>query len=404
MSIDPGSAVPLYQQVAADIRQKIILGEMPVGMQIPPHRELATRYGVSLITINKALSGLVSEGILYSRVGRGTFVAVRPAATPAPARTEALLGFVLRDLSSPFFSLVAHAAQQHADACGYGLIFSASSHRLDREEEQLRRFLDLGVSGLVIVSMSRTYRLSEPIRALHETGFPYVMVSYTEGQDVPYIGLDFDRAGYLAGRHLIGLGRRRFGYIADKLGSTVGEVRQCGYRRAIEEAGLRIDPAFQFEYPYDGEWNDYRSGYAVGAHVAGQAVKPDAMYVHNDLGALGFQDGLLDHGVRVPDDIAVVGLDDIELAARARVPLTTIRQPVDRIGELAVESLVARLRGERPAAVRQLLEPELVIRHSCGAPASQRRSESVLAPRSWAARPVGGVLAPNLARAVAAKP
>jgi len=378
LSIDPGSAIPLYQQVAADLRHKIISGLMPVGMQILPHRELATRYGVSVITINKALAGLVSDGLLHSRVGRGTFVAARPAPTPG-IRPEGMLGFVLRDLSSPFFSLVAHAAQQRADASGFGLLFSSSSHREDREEEQIRRFRTLGVKGLVIVSMSRTYRLSEPIRALHEADFPYVMVSYTDGDDVPFVGCDFDRGGFLAGQHLIALGRRRFGYIADKIGSSLGELRECGYRRAVQEAGLRVEPAFEFEYPYEGEWNDYRSGYAVGTHVAGLATKPDAMFVHNDLGALGFQDGLLDHGVRVPDDIAVVGLDDIDLAARARVPLTTVRQPADRIGELAVESLLARLAGERPQT-RQLLAPQLVVRHSCGAPPAMRSSERSLAP------------------------
>jgi DNA-binding LacI/PurR family transcriptional regulator len=368
LSIDPGASTPLYQQVAADIRRKIVSGEMAVGTQLQPHRELAVSYGVSVITINKALSGLVSEGILHSRVGRGTFVAVRPAPT-AGVRAGHMLGFVLRDLSSPFFSLVAHAAQQRADAAGYGLLFSSSSNRLSREDEQIQRFRDLGVSGLIIVSMSRTYRISEPIQALHDADFPYVMVSYTDGENVPFVGSDLDRAGYLATEHLIASGRRRIGYIGDKVGSILFELRARGYRRAIRERGLMLEPQFVFEYPFEGEWNDYRSGYAVGTRVAGMADRPDAMFVFNDLGALGFQDALLDHGVRVPEDIAVVGIDDIELAARARVPLTTVRQPADQIGELAVERLLARLRGEHPAT-RQILEPQLVVRRSSGAVAA----------------------------------
>src|SRR6185503_19026406 len=98
MSIDPASAVPLYQQVAAHIRQQIVSGAMPVGTQLQPHRQLATHYGVSIMTINKALAGLVSEGVLHSRVGRGTFVAVRPAPNDTP-KSDKMLGFVLRDLS-----------------------------------------------------------------------------------------------------------------------------------------------------------------------------------------------------------------------------------------------------------------------------------------------------------------
>jgi DNA-binding LacI/PurR family transcriptional regulator len=365
VSIDPGGVTPLYQQVAADLRRKIVSGAMPVGTQLEPHRQLAATYGVSVVTINKALAGLVSEGVLHSRVGRGTFVAVRPAPTDG-VRATRMLGFVLRDLSSPFFSLVAHAAQQRADAAGYGLLFSSSSNRLDREDEQIRRFCDLGVSGLIIVSMSRTYRISDAVRGLEQAGVPYVMVSYTDGAEVPFIGADLDRAGYLATQHLIALGRRRIGYIGDRIGSSLCELRAGGYRRAVREHGLAVEPAFVFEYPLDGEWNDYRSGYLIGERVAGLADRPDAMFVFNDLGALGFQDALLDRGVRVPEDIAVVGLDDIELAGRARVPLTTVRQPADQIGALAVDTLLARLRGERPET-RRLLPPELVVRRSCGA-------------------------------------
>jgi LacI family transcriptional regulator, galactose operon repressor len=358
--------MPLYQQVAAHIRGQIIAGEMPVGTQLLPHRELAVEYDVSIMTINKALSILVSEGVLHSRVGRGTFVAVRPA--PHGVRVGGTFGFVLRDLSSPFFSLVAHAAQQRADSIGYGLLFSSSSNRLDREDEQIRRFRNIGVNGLIIVSMSRTYRISEQIRELHEASFPYVMVSYTEGEDVPFIGLDLARAGYLAGQHLLELGRRRIGYVGDRLGSIMCELRGRGLRRALEEVGLTLEPRFQFEYPYEGEWNDYKSGYAVGERIAQLSGEdaPDAMFVFNDLGALGVEDALLDRGVRVPDDIAIVGLDDIELAARARVPLTTVKQPSERIGELAVDALVARVQGEKTPPLRQLLEPALIVRRSSG--------------------------------------
>jgi LacI family transcriptional regulator len=364
LSIDSGASTPLYQQVARDIRRKILNGQMPVGSKLQTHRELAVTYGVSVITINKALSGLVSEGVLHSRVGRGTYIAARPAESEG-VRAPAALGFVLRDLASPFFSLVAHAAQQRADELGYGLLFSSSSNRLDREEEQIQRFADMGVNGLIIASMSRTYRLSEPIRALHDRGFPYVMVSYTAGSEVHYVGTDVEQGGFLAAQHLIETGRRRIGYIGDKFGSMSAELRGSGYRRALTENALAVDPTFLFEYPLEGEWNDFRSGYAIGERVAGLAVKPDGVFVYNDLGALGFQDALLDHGIRVPDDIAVVGLDDIELAGRARVPLTTVRQPADRIGALAVDILLARLRGEQ-TETRKILQPELIVRRSSG--------------------------------------
>lgn len=362
VAIDPSAPVPLYQQVAADIRRQIVSGHMPVGSRIPPHRDLATQYGVSIITINKALSGLVSEGLLYSHVGRGTFVKVRPASTSSLA-APTTVGFVLRDLASPFFSLIAHGAQQRADMLGVGLIFASSSNRLDREEEQIRRLQTLGVHGMIVVSMSRTYQLGDALLALHEAAFPYVMVSYTAGDDVPFVGVDLDRCGFEAAQHFIACGYKRPGYVIDRKGSRNGELRMGGYRRAMERAGLTIDEAFVFEHSYEGEWNDYNSGYAVGEQIARMSHRPDAMFCFNDLNALGLEDGLLDAGLRVPDDVAIAGIDDIELAGRARVPLTTLRQPVNDIGARALDSVLARIRGEQPI-IRQLFPPELVVRAS----------------------------------------
>ena len=362
MPLDSEAPVPLYQQVAADLRRQIVAGTLPVGSRIPPHRDLAVQYGVSIITINKALSGLVSEGLLHSHVGRGTYVMVRPASTSGIA-LPTTIGFILRDLSSPFFSLVAHGAQQRADALGVGVIFASSSNRLDREEEQLKRLRALGVHGLIIVSMSRTYQLGESIQLLHNNDFPYVMISYTAGDDVPFVGVDHAEAGHLAALHLMEQGRTRFGYLIDKVGSLNGELRVSKYKQTLAEAGTPVDPAFVFEFPFEGEWNDYNSGYSVGEEIAKLTTRPDAMFAFNDLGALGMLDALIDAGIRVPEEVAIVGLDDIELAARARVPLTTVQQPVNDIGARAVDYVLARMRGERPAR-RQLLPPQLVVRAS----------------------------------------
>ena len=211
--------------------------------------------------------------------------------------------------------------------------------------------------------MSRTYRLSEAIQSAHDADFPYVMVSWTAGEDVPFVGVDLAEAGRLAAEHLIATGRRKFGYIIDRIGSLNGELRVSQFRRTVEDALLTIDPAHVFEYPFEGEWNDYNSGYAVGERIANLESRPDAVFAFNDLGALGLMDSLLDAGIRVPEDVAIVGLDDIELASRARVPLTTVRQPVDEIGARALDTVLARLRGEKPA-LRQLLAPELVVRGS----------------------------------------
>jgi len=397
VKIDAGAPTPLYQQVANSLRRQIVDGTIAVGDQLPPHRQLAVQFGVSVITINKALSGLVSEGVLNSRVGRGTFVAVRPAALAvttrwpgerAPTDGGRTLGFVLRDLNSPFFSMVANHAEHHAHARGYGMLLLSSGNVSEREDTQVRRLLSVGVDGLVVVSMSRTtYRLSEPLQQLQARRFPFVMVSYTAGDDVPFVGSNFERVGQLIGEHFASLGRRRRGYITDRFGSLAGDARSVGYRRVAQERGIPVNDAFVFEYPYEGEWNDYQSGRDLGEYIARLPDRPDALFVFNDIGALGVIDGLIASGVRVPEDIAIAGFDGIALGASSPVPLTTVRQPVERIGALAVDTVIAQSRGEQ-TTLRHLLEPELIVRASCGA------SSSLRTPVAYSALATPGQLRP----------
>lgn len=385
MRIDAGAHTPLYQQVADHLRKQIVEGAIAVGDQLPPHRQLAQQFGVSVITINKALAGLVSEGVLNSRVGRGTFVAVRPPALavrtpwtgePTVKTGVPMLGFVLRNLNSPYFSMIAALAEQQAHAHDYSMMLLSSGNVSEREDTQIRRLLDVGVEGLVVVSMSRTtYRLSEALQQLQSRAFPFAMVSYTVGDDVPFVGSDFAYGGELVAQHFAALGRRRWGMITERFGSLSGEVRTNRYRQVASEFGTPVDDAFVFEYPYEGEWNDYQSGYDLGVHIAGLNERPDAMLVFNDLGALGLIDGLIAKGVRVPDDIAVVGCDGIALGSHAPVPLTTVRQPIELISAHAVDAVVRQAQGGARVA-RQLLKPELVIRESTGAAPGARSPET----------------------------
>lgn len=360
MSIDPNSDIPLYQQVAEDLRKQIRSGKLPTGGRLPPIRQLTTLYGVSIITINKALAALVSDGLVDSHVGRGTFV----TAQPGPKKPR-VIGFVLRDLSSPFFGRVAQGAQERAEAEGFEIFVTSSSGHLSREDAQIERLSSLGADALIVASL----RPNAPVlRRLRQADIPVVMVSHTSAEDVPFVGTDPRRTGALAAEHLIGLGHRRLGYVNGRPGRPSGEQVREGFRTALEGHGLALEPRWEWSYPFpgSGERHHYRSGYAVGQEVAELRDRPDSVLVFNDVGAMGFMDALLDKGVQVPSDVAVMGIDGIEQGARARVPLTSVRQPAGRIGELAVEMLLRRLRGER-TPTRQILEPELVIRRSCGA-------------------------------------
>jgi LacI family transcriptional regulator len=363
MSINVRNSTPLYLQIVDDIKSKIAAKELKADDQLGSHAELAANYGVSLITVKKALTTLIHEGVVFSRVGKGTYVA-RPSSV---SRVEAhpTIGLVLRDIRSPFFSRVMHSVEDAAYKLGYQVLLSNSSGKAEKEEAQIAQFRKFGVKGMIIASMSHKYHATPTIRRLLREKFPFVMVSYLADEDVPFSGSDHELGGYMATKYLIKLGYRRIGYINGERGNMVGDLRRRGYEKALKSHGRRIDRRLMYHLRRGGEWHDYQSGYEIGKKLLKMEVKPDAFFIYNDLSALGFEDAILAQGLRVPDDVALVGFDDIERGEYAAVPLTTVRQPTDSIGKQAVELLQNLMEG-KGNLLRRVLQPELVIRDSCG--------------------------------------
>jgi DNA-binding LacI/PurR family transcriptional regulator len=349
--------------VAQYLRTEILSGRLQVGDQIGSHQELSARFQVSLITVKRALAELIAEGLLYGRAGKGTFV--RSSSLRRETSKLRTIGLVLRDLKSPFFSMILQGAESCASLHGYSLLISQSSSRLEKEEEQIRHFREIGASGLIIASMTHQYTTNRHLRELHDSRFPYIVVSYIIDPDIYFVGTDHQEGGYLAGRHLLERGYRRIGYINGEEGNAVGELRKEGLLRAMADAGLRFDERWLYRLRLRGEWHDYASGYEIGSAFTATPDRPDAIFAYNDLSALGFQQAVLDRGWRVPGDVAMIGFDGIERGEYAPVPLTTIRQPVDAIGAKAVEHLLARIEG-RSIPVRTILHPQLIVRESCG--------------------------------------
>jgi DNA-binding LacI/PurR family transcriptional regulator len=363
MPIDLHDSTPLYLQIIDDIKSKIASKKLRVGDQLGSHAELASSYGVSLITVKKALATMIHEGIIYSRVGKGTYVAEPSLDTDR--RAHQTIGLVLRDIRSPFFSRVMHSVEESAYELGYHVLLSNSSGKAEKEEAQIARFRKFGVKGMIIASMTHKYHATPTIRRLLHERFPFVMVSYIADEDVPFVGSDHELGGYLATDYLIKRGYQKIGYIDGEKGNLVGDLRRRGYERALRAHGRRIDKGLIFHLLRGGEWHDYQSGYEIGKRFGKLRVKADAVFVYNDLSALGFEDAMLDQGLKIPEDVALVGFDDIERGQHAAVPLTTMRQPTDVIGREAMELLVKQM-GGKEASIRRILKPELVIRESTG--------------------------------------
>ncbi|MCF7803330.1 MAG: GntR family transcriptional regulator [Candidatus Marinimicrobia bacterium] len=368
MVLDFSDPTPLYRQIAKNIKEKIDTNVYEIGEKIPSQRELADNYDVSMITVKKAISDLINEDILYSRVGKGTYVAKKSSRSRIAEHNT--IGLVLSDLKSPFFSLISHSVEMQASEEDYSLLLSNSSGQFEKEERLINRYLDMGVDGLIIASMSHEYKANKAIRSLHEDGFPYVVVSYVADDDIYHVGTDHKAGAYIATKHLIEHGYEEIGFVSAETGNLLGDIRRKGFVKAVEEAGIGYDRTNMYTYPYSGEWNDYQSGYEIGKEFAQRDHLPEAMFLYNDLGALGFEEALNEKRIKIPEEVSVVGFDDIERSSYCNVPLTTIRQPTEEIGRLAVHKLIDLIKGKNPE-VRTILKPELIIRESCGEHADQ---------------------------------
>jgi len=364
LPIDFTKPTPLFRQIMEDIKSQIESGQLKVGDRIGSHHELAQKYNVSLITIKKAVAELINEKVLFSRVGKGTYIARKPV--KVDFTDHITIGLVLRDLNSPFFSRIVESVEKEVSENQCNLLVATSANRQDKEESQIQHYLDIGVSGLIIASMTRVYHASETIRKLQKENFPFVMVSYMADEDINYVGTDHEFGAFIATEHLIRLGYNKIGYINGEKGNLLGELRKTGFMKALRKYGKKFRKDFVFRMNYRGEWHDYESGYEIGKMFKELSERPEAMFVYNDLAALGFQRSLLDQGFRIPENVAIIGFDDIKRGVIAPVPLTTVHQPTDQIGRLAAGMVLKMIKGQS-VEHRIILKPYLVIRNSCGA-------------------------------------
>ena len=364
MPIDQKKSTPLYIQIVEDLCRQIALGKLRPGGKILSQNELAEIYGVSLITVKKALWEMTRDGILYTRIGKGTYVSEKSSLTDR--KEYKTIGFVLTDLKSPFFSRILDSVEKKAGLMGFSLLLSSSDNKAEKEEYLIQDYRDMGVRGLIIASMSHIYTANPVIRQLENENFPYVVVSYITDPDICFVGTDHEEGGYLATSHLIEQGYKRIAYINGEAGNLCGDERKKGYLRALKEHEMPFNPEYEYRLHEGGEEHDLYSGYQIAQKLIGQENRPDAVFAYNDLVALGFQKAVLESGLRIPHDIALIGFDNIDNSVTAPVPLTTISQPTEKIGIMAVDVLFRKCRGEE-IENRQILKPKLIVRESCGA-------------------------------------
>lgn len=270
------------------------------------------------------------------------------------------IGMLLTASSNPFYSEVVRGVERSCYERGYSLILCNTDGDAERMNRSLETLLQKRVDGLLIMC-TENHRPSKDAISRYPS-LPIVMMDWSpfEGsidviQDNALLG------GEMATDYLIRHGYSRIACITGPLDKTTAQERLNGYRQSMKKAGLEILPGYEVSSDFE-----FGGGLVAMEQLLMLPEPPHAVFASNDAMAVGVYQALYQRGLRVPDDVAVVGYDDIQLAQYLMPPLTTIHQPKDSLGELAVDALLHRLQEPESEPQVLVLTPELVVRHSVG--------------------------------------
>lgn len=270
-------------------------------------------------------------------------------------RTE-MIGVVMADISEPYYSQTIKGMEYLATQTGYTLLFSNSYENVEQGQVLHKMISGERVDGLVIVGSN--IQEKSFISTLLEREIPFVLVERNFSDPrVNCIWVDNVRGGYLATKFLIDKGHKKIAHIAGNLYFQVALDRIEGYKRALAEAGIG----------FTEEWVAAGDFLTEGGYQAMKELLPlgcTAVFAANDAMAYGALQAIWEAGLSVPDDIAIIGFDDLEFSGLTNPPLTTVRQPRYEMGRRSVEILVSVLRDKQPNGVKICFQPEITVRRS----------------------------------------
>lgn len=272
------------------------------------------------------------------------------------------ISLVTPDIANPFFAELAAAVERQAHERGYAVYISSTQGHADNEIDAIRRMADSHVDGLILT----TNRVDDGTRAalLADRGNVVLLDEDIPGVSVPRIFVENEAGSYAATRHLIDMGHADIALIGGPPRLMSVTERLAGFSRAMEEAGLPIRPGWVVLGDYTRE-----HGAAATSILLDSPSRPTAILACSDYIALGVGQAVRRQGLSIPEDLSLVGFDDMAFAELVHPALTTIRQPVGEMGRLAVTYLLALLEGQTPAPPPETRLPvELIARQSVAPP------------------------------------
>jgi LacI family transcriptional regulator len=330
-------------------------------------KDIARHAGVSVMTVSKALRdapdvSTATKARIKSLAHQFGYVP-DSSAQGLRTKTTKLFGLIIPSITNPVFARTIFAIEERAHELGYDILLAHSLNKPEREEVCIRRMLSRRVDGLFIAPVYRFEAEARIYREIVVRKTPTVLLGPPAAFCKSFPGIEIEEllASYNATQHLLKLGHKRIAYLTGPPTAPWAHERFNGYRRALREAGLEVDDRLVFQ-----AGTTIEDGTKAALQMLNESCAATAVQAVNDLVAIGCAEALLSQGLKIPEDISLVGFGNILIAEFFRVPLTTVRQPKFRLGVAAAETMMHLIRGEKIEPKR--LTAELVERKSTAPP------------------------------------
>jgi DNA-binding LacI/PurR family transcriptional regulator len=349
------TTLPKYVLVEDYIKQQI--KQRKITDKLPGERSLASELGYSYMTIRKGIENLVGEGILYKVPTKGTYVVSQKQQKPKTGTIGYFLDSrIAGGLSNPYYGLIFNAIAKATSARGYLLVYftNAGQTKLHKVLKKL--------DGVIASNFLRVENLIQDIK----TVIPVVTIDNSAAdKSIPSVIIDNFSAEVESVDYLCSLGHEHIGFMTGLEDSDVGKNRYEGYKSGLHKHGIVADETLVFRGNYT-----FGSGVSAVEYFLSLEQRPTAIICANDSMALGAISSLQKAGLKVPDDISIIGFDDIHLASQVTPKLTTVTVPVDEVAARAFDMLECLIEGRKLDNRHVALEAHLVTRESTATAAS----------------------------------
>ncbi|MGI9430186.1 MAG: GntR family transcriptional regulator, partial [Bythopirellula sp.] len=334
---EPIAGVRKHRRIYELLREEILTGKYLFGDRVPSETTLVKQFKVSRPTAARALKDLEFHGLVERRHGAGTFVQ-HTGSTAQRTLGIFVTGMGQDEFFEPICNQLAKSVDDNNFEISWGQVRSDEAQYKGRAAEKTcQRLIQQGVAGVFFQPLEFVSDMNDVnnriVKAFDKAKIPVVLVDtdfkpYPERSKCDLVGIDNRRVGYLLTEHLMDLGCKRIEFIAHRGASPTGEARIAGYREALFDHGITPQ----------GDWAHFVDEVNIESVKQLVDTEPaDAYICHNDFTAGQLMRDLIKRGIRIPEDVRVVGVDDSKYASVLSVPLTTVRQPCAEIGKTAME-------------------------------------------------------------------